>query len=377
MRGFLMFPMAVALSLPAPAARSAEPAQSFGLDPGRIEKLTGAKGVLDAAEGVFKVSVPRADLAVTAAGVRITPPMGLTSWAAFKRAGQHTVVMGDLVLLEDQVNPVMSVALDHGLEVTALHNHFFWDTPKVMFMHIGGAGEESALAAAVGRVFAAMGAASGAKAAAPVSRAPIDPAHTTLDPAKIEAVLGARGTLGAGVYKVVIGRTTRMHGHDMGAAMGVNTWAAFAGSDERAVVDGDFAMLESELQAVLKALRAAGISVVAIHSHMTGEEPRVVFLHYWGVGSTTDLARGLRRALDQTKHDRRAAADAVVFVCEHGSVKSLMAAQWFNRLAHERGLRLRAVSRGLTPDAAVPGPVADHLAGHGFDLRGFTASALA
>jgi protein-tyrosine-phosphatase len=377
MRGFLIFPVAAALSLPAPAARSAEPARSFGLDTAGIERLTGAKGVLDAAEGVFKVSVPRADLSVTAAGVRITPPMGLTSWAAFKRAGAHTVVMGDLVLLEDQVNPVMSIALDQGLEVTALHNHFFWDTPKVMFMHVGGAGEEPALAAAVGRVFAAIAATSNAKAAAPASRAPIDPARTTLDPAKIDALLGERGTLGAGVYKVVIGRTTRMHGHDMGAAMGVNTWAAFAGSDEHAVVDGDFAMLESELQAVLKALRAAGISVVAIHSHMTGEEPRVVFLHYWGVGSAADLARGLRQALDRTKHDRRAAADTVVFVCEHGSVKSLMAAQWFNRLAHERGLRLRAVSRGITPDAAVPAPVADHLAGQGFDVRGFAPSALA
>ena len=377
MRGFLMFLVAVVVSLTAPAARSAEPAESFGLDLGRIEKLTGAKGVLDAGERVFKVSVPRTDIAVTAAGVRITPPMGLTSWAAFKRAGAHTVVMGDLVLLEDQVNPVMTIALDHGLEVTALHNHFFWDTPKVMFMHVGGAGEESALAAAVGRVFAAIGAPGGAQAAAPVSRAAIDPARTTLDPTKIDALLGARGTLGAGVYKVVIGRTTRMHGHDMGAAMGVNTWAAFAGSDEHAVVDGDFAMLESELQGVLKALRAAGISVVAIHSHMTGEEPRVVFLHYWGVGRTEDLARGLRQALDRTKHGPRAAADTVVFVCEHGSVKSLMAAQWFNRLAQERGLGLRAVSRGLTPDAVVPAPVAEHLAGHGFALGGFTPTALA
>jgi protein-tyrosine-phosphatase len=377
MRGVRSFSLAVVLSLPASAARSAEPAESFGLDTARIETLTSAKGVLDRSEGVFKVSVPRTDLSVTAAGVRVTPAMGLTSWAAFKRAGAHTVVMGDLVLLEDQVNPVMSVALDQGLEVTALHNHFFWDTPKVMFMHIGGAGEEPALAAAVGRVFAAIGATSGAQPAAPASRAAIDPARTTLDPTKIDALLGGRGTLGAGVYKVVIGRTTRMHGQDMGAAMGVNTWAAFAGSDEHAVVDGDFAMLESELQGVLRALRAAGISVVAIHSHMTGEDPRVVFLHYWGVGRTDDLARGLRRALDRTKHDQRAAADTVVFVCEHGSVKSLMAAQWFNRLARERGLGLRAVSRGLRPDAVVPAPVAEHLTGHGFDLRGFAPSALA
>src|SRR5262245_6023872 len=122
------------------------------LDTAKIEELTGAKGKLDEKEGAFKVSVPRNDLSVNAAGVHLTPPMGLTSWAAFKASGAHTMVMGDLVLLEDQVNPVMSAALDNGLEVTALHNHFFWDSPKVMFMHIGGMGDEKQLAAEVGKV---------------------------------------------------------------------------------------------------------------------------------------------------------------------------------------------------------------------------------
>ena len=287
----------------AAAAAAAAPPPGAGVDTARIEELTGAKGALDAGEGVFKVSVPRTDLAVTAAGVRMTPPLGLTSWAAFKRAGAHTVVMGDLVLLEDQVNPVMSAALDAGLEVTALHNHFFWEAPRVMFMHVGGSGDEADLARAVGGVFARMRDTAGGKGE--VLRAEIDPARTTLDPARIEALLGAKGASAAGVYKVVIGRITRAHGHEMGAAMGVNTWAAFAGSDERAVVDGDFAMLEGELQSVLKALRAAGIAVVAIHHHMTGEEPRIVFLHYWGVGRTEDLARGLRSALDRTAAGRQ------------------------------------------------------------------------
>jgi hypothetical protein len=209
------------------------------------------------------------------------------------------MVMGDLVLLEDQVNPGMSVALDNGLEVTALHNHFFWDTPKVMFMHIGGVGEEAALATAVGKVFAKIKDTSGGKGETP--KADIDAAKTTLDPAKIESVLGGKGDLASGVYKVVIGRSTRMHGHALGATMGVNTWAAFAGADDAGVVDGDFAMRESELQRVLKALRGGGISIVAIHQHMAGEEPRILFLHYWGVGRTTDLARALRSALDVTK----------------------------------------------------------------------------
>lgn len=294
--------LAVALAAPAGDPPGAgQPSSGPALDTVRIEALTGAKGALDEKEGVFKVSVPRTDLAVTAAGIRVTPPMGLTSWAAFKRAGGHTMVMGDLVLLEDQVNPVMSAALDAGLEVTALHNHFFWDTPRVMFMHIGGMGDESVLASAVGRVLARIAATAGGKGDSP--RAEIDPARTTLDPRRIETILGRKGALSAGVYKLVIGRAARMHGQEIAAAMGVNTWAAFAGSDEQAVVDGDFAMIEGELQGVLKALRGGGIQVVAIHHHMTGEEPRIVFLHYWGVGRTDDLARGLRAALDQTRHE--------------------------------------------------------------------------
>jgi hypothetical protein len=248
---------------------------------------------------VFKVSVPRSDLSVSAAGVKLTPPMGLTSWAAFKRLGNHSLVMGDMVVLEDQVNPVMSVALTSGLEVTALHNHFFWDSPKVMFMHIGGMGSEETLAEAVGKVFTTIRETSGGKGEVP--RAELDPSQTSLDPKPIEEIVGAKGQMTSGVYKMTIGRSTQMHNHEIGNAMGVNTWAAFAGSDDKAVVDGDFAMLESELQPVLKALRGAGINIVAIHQHMTLESPRVVFLHYWGIGATRDLAKGLKAALD-TQH---------------------------------------------------------------------------
>ena len=274
-------------------------ASGNALDTAKIEKLTGATGKLDAKEGAFKVSVPRSDLSVTAAGVKLTPPMGLTSWAAFKKAGRHTVVMGDIVLLEDQVNPLMSVALDNGLEVTALHNHFFWESPKVMFMHIGGSGDEENLAAAVGKLFAKIKDTSGGKGEVP--KADIDPAKTTLDPRKIETIVGTKRDLKDGVYKIVIGRTAHMHGVEIGNTMGVNTWAAFAGSADEAVVDGDFAMKESELQPVLKALRGARINVVAIHQHMTGEAPRIMFLHYWGVGMAEDLAKGLRSALDVTR----------------------------------------------------------------------------
>ena len=276
-------------------SQAAEPA----MDTGAIERLTGAKGALDEKEGVFKVSVPRKDLSVTIAGVKMSPPMGLTSWAAFKCDGKDDMVMGDLVLTEDQISPVMSAALDNGLEVTALHNHFVWDSPKTMFMHIGGMRPEQDLATSVGHVFAKIKETSG-KTDRPDAQ--IDPAHSSLDQAKLDSTLGVKGQYKDGVYKFVVGRTTRMHDVEVGNQMGVNTWGTFAGSEEKAVVDGDFAMRESELQNVLKTLRGAGINVVTIHQHMVGEEPRIMFLHFWGVAPAGDLAKRLRAALDAT-HD--------------------------------------------------------------------------
>ena len=287
--------LSTALSPPS-LSRAAESA----LDTGAIERLTGAKGALDAKEGVFKVSVPRKDLSVVVAGVKMSPPMGLTSWAAFMRDGKDDMVMGDLVLTEDQISPVMSAALDNGLEVTALHNHFVWDSPKIMFMHIGGMGPEQDLATSVGHVFATIKETSGGKGEK--ADAQIDPAHSSLDPAKLDSALGLKGQYKDGIYKFVVGRKTRMHDVTVGNQMGVNTWGTFAGSDDKAVVDGDFAMREAELQNVLKTLRKAGINVVAIHQHMVGEEPRIMFLHYWGIAPAGDLANGLRAALDAT-HD--------------------------------------------------------------------------
>lgn len=261
-----------------------------------IEALTGLKGKFNEAEGVFKVTFPRTDIKASVAGGRMNPELGLTAWAAFTRAGDHIVVMGDIVMLESEVNPVMSVALDNGLEVTALHNHFLWDNPKVMFMHIGGMGEAEKLASAVGKVFDKVKALIRDKPRPPYAQ--IDPAQTSLDGKRIAEIVGIPGSLKDGVYKIVIGRTIDMGGHKVGKEMGVNTWAAFAGSDDLAVVDGDIAMLEPEVQGVLKALRAGGINIVAIHNHMTFESPRMVFLHYWGIGPTAQLARTLRAALD-------------------------------------------------------------------------------
>lgn len=269
------------------------------MDTTAIESLTGAKGSLDEKEGVFKVSVPRKDLSVNVAGVMMTPPMGLTSWAAFRRAGKDYMVMGDLVLLQNQVGPVMSSALDNGLEVTALHNHFIWDSPRIMFMHIGGMGPERELAIAVGHVFETIKETSGRPDQPDIG---INPAQSSLDQAKLDSALHLNGVYKDGVYKFAVGRTTRMHDVIVGNQMGVNTWGAFAGSGAKAIVDGDFALHESELQNVLKILCKSDINVVAIHQHMIGEEPRIIFLHYWGVAPALMLAKALRRALDAT-HD--------------------------------------------------------------------------
>jgi hypothetical protein len=274
-------------------------ATAASLDTAKIEQITGAKGKMDEKEGAFKVSMPRNDINVTAGGVKMTPAMGLTCWASFTSMGDHAMVMGDQVLTEDQVNPVMSVALDNGLEVTALHNHFFWDSPKVMFMHISGMGDESKLAEAVGKVFAKIKQTAGGKGE--TVTADIDTSKSDIDGKKLDDIFGRKGESNKGIYKVTIGRTTTMMGQEVGNTMGVNTWAAFAGSDDKAVVDGDFAMTEQELQGVLKALRGANINIVAIHNHMTGENPRIMFLHFWGVGSTTELAKGIKAALDTQK----------------------------------------------------------------------------
>lgn len=179
------------------------------------------------------------------------PPMGFTSWAAFKPAGGQVMVMGDMVLREDQVNPVMSIALNNGLEVTALHNHFLWDTPKVMFMHIGGMGDLEKLAAGVGKIFLELKNTSDGKVHA--AHKPFSVSKTSLDPKVIETIIGAPIEKAGEIYKVTIGRSTMMQGHDASKAMGVNTWAAFAGTNKQAIVDGDFAVLETELQGVLKA----------------------------------------------------------------------------------------------------------------------------
>jgi hypothetical protein len=266
----------------------------------RIEEITGLQGAYIAEERVFKVTSPRTDVDVSVDGWAMPPFMGLTSWASFlSTPSARTMVMGDLVLFQDEVNPVLSELLESGLEVTALHNHLFFDEPRVYFMHIGGEGALDHMAGGVRRALDKVREVR-ARAATPANGfgAPALAPKSAITPRTVEDIVGVKGEAKEGMYKVVIGRTTRgACGCDVARELGVNTWAAFAGVDDDAVVDGDFAVLEGELQPVLKALRRAGIDIVAIHHHLTGEAPRILFLHYWGRGRLESLARGVKSAL--------------------------------------------------------------------------------
>ena len=268
------------------------------LDTAKIDEITGLKGKLNEKEGVYRVTFPRNDIKVVVDGWTMPPFMGLGTWAAFTGANDRAMVMGDTVLFEDEVNPAISVALDNGLSVTALHNHFFFDHPKVYFMHIEGEGSVDKLAGAVRRLYDKI------KEARAANRQPKDsfgakslPEKSTISAEPLNAIFGMSGEVSNGMVKFTIGRPAKMHGVNIDKDMGVNTWIAFAGSDDNAVVDGDFAITEDELQPTLKALRAAKINIVAIHSHMTHEQPRVLFFHYWGRGQAKELAQAIKGAL--------------------------------------------------------------------------------
>jgi len=268
-------------------------------DTAKIEQITGLKGKLSQEESVFKVSKPRTDVKIQVDKWTMPPFMGLSSWAAFT-SGQNgqVMMMGDTVLFEDEVNPAMSAAFDAGLEVMALHNHFFFDQPRVYFMHIGGMGTTSQLATGVKKIYDKITEIRTAKPA-PAAEFPETIAQESkITAAPLEAIFGLKGDSNNGMFKVSIGRDATMHGVKVGKEMGVNTWAAFAGSDAQALVDGDFVVLEGELQPVLKTLRAGGINIVAIHQHMTHEQPRYLFMHYWGKGNAQRLAGIVKKALD-------------------------------------------------------------------------------
>ena len=275
------------------------------------EVLTALGRQGDFKDSVLKVNIPRNDVAVTVANVKTPTPFGFGGWIAMtKGTGGQEVMMGDLVLLQDEVNPVMSALLENGLEVTALHNHFFWDEPRMFYMHVHGHGTAMDLARNLKPALDLIGRASGSRAGAPPPPAP-PAAATEIDTAALAKIVGAQGEQTGAVYKITIGRAdlkvTEM-GALINARMGLNTWAAFVGTNADAAIAGDVAMLATEVTPVLKALRQNGLSVVAIHHHMTDTTPAIFFLHYWGTGRADKLAMGFKAALDQIGKTKSMAA---------------------------------------------------------------------
>jgi len=255
----------------------------------------------DFKDNVLKVNIPRNDIAVTVASVKTPTPFGFGGWIALtKGTGGMDVMMGDLVLLQDEVNPVMSALLDNGLEVTALHNHFFWDDPRMFYMHVHGHGSPGDLARKVKPALDLIGRTSGQRVSTPTAAAPA--ASTEIDTAALARIVGEQGEQNGAVYKITVGRAdlkvTEM-GAPINARMGLNTWAAFVGTNAKAAIAGDVAMLASEVTPVLKALRKNGLDVVAIHHHMTDTNPTIYFLHYWGTGPADKLATGFKAALNE------------------------------------------------------------------------------
>jgi len=262
----------------------------------KVLDALGKKG--DYKDHVLKINIPRNDLNVSVDGVSTPTGFGFGGWLAMtKGTGGNDVMMGDLVLLEKEVNPVMSALLDNGLEITALHNHFFFDQPRVFYMHVHGHGKADDLARMAKPAVDLIGHVEGQSTSGNGSAL-----SGQLDIAKIAQTVGHQGEQGGPVYKITVGRDD-LHIRDMGAAinarMGLNTWAAFIGSDQDAAVAGDVAMLAHEVTPVLKALRSHGLDVVAIHHHMTSTQPTIFFLHYWGHGPADKLAAGFKAALDE------------------------------------------------------------------------------
>jgi hypothetical protein len=262
-----------------------------------IERVTGKKGKEN--NGEYKITIPQNDLNVEVDGFKIIPPMGLGAWAAFTPSAEGAMVMGDIILTENDLKPVQQEAIRQGLEISAIHNHFVRNHPNIIYMHVGGSGNTEQMAKKIKAVFDAVQTSRGHDPAA----APEDSVVTTIDSKMLDATLGYKGEWSKGVYKYTIGRPDvklKEHGVTITTFFGFNTWAAWQGTPDHAAVAGDFTMLEDEVTPVIKALVENGIEVVAVHNHMVHEQPRIFFLHYWGVGNAEQLAKGLKAALDQT-----------------------------------------------------------------------------
>jgi hypothetical protein len=264
-----------------------------------IEKTIGIKGKSN--NGEYKITVPQNDLNIEVDGFKIIPAMGLGTWVAFTQSKDGAMVMGDIVLTETDLKPVQQEVIKQGLTITAIHNHFVRNHPNVMYMHIGGSGSVESMSQKAKAILDKVKELRGGDPSK--GTASNESVQNTLDTKRLDEVLGYKAEMSKGVYKYTIGRpdvALTEHGVPVSTFLGFNTWAAWQGTPDKAAVAGDFTMLENEVAPVIKALVENGIEVVAVHNHMTQEQPRIFFLHYWGVGNAEQLAKGLKAALDQT-----------------------------------------------------------------------------
>jgi Domain of Unknown Function (DUF1259) len=260
-----------------------------------VEQALGRTGQVQN-DGAYKAGMPRGDLNVTVAGTEVKPALALGSWVAFSKPGAGSMLMGDLVLTEDEVTPVMSSLENSGIEITALHNHVLHESPRVMYMHIGGHGDAVKLASAVKQAISLT--------KTPAQKAPASaPPDIGIDTAAIEQTLGHKGKINGGVFQVGVPRaeTVTESGMNVPASMGLSTALNFQPTGNgKAAITGDFVLIGKEVNPVIQALRKNGIEVTALHSHMLDEQPRLFFMHFWANDDAVKLAKGLRAALDET-----------------------------------------------------------------------------